>query len=116
MTTTNRTRLLKALDGLPGLTDEAYRTTPAVKVFTPDANATWFLVEGDNDVYFGLCDLGIGFPELGYVGKDELLDITGSLGLQVELDDYWTGTLADGYEAIGESVPTWLKERAVTNA
>jgi hypothetical protein len=43
---------------------------PVVKLFTPDAQATWLLSElypGDPDVAFGLCDLGMGFPELGDV-------------------------------------------------
>ena len=38
--------------------------------FTPDAGATWLLTEidpDDHDHAFGLCDLGQGFPELGYV-------------------------------------------------
>lgn len=41
---------------------------PVVKLFTPDANATWLLTEIDPenpDLAFGLCDLG--HPELGWV-------------------------------------------------
>ena len=41
---------------------------PVVKLFTPDASATWLLAEidpQDPDRAFGLCDLGFGFPELG---------------------------------------------------
>ena len=40
---------------------------PAVKLFTPDAGCTWLLTEidpEDPDIAFGLCDLGMGFPEL----------------------------------------------------
>jgi hypothetical protein len=43
---------------------------PVVKLFTSDANATWLLAELDpeyRDVAFGLCDLGLGCPEHGYV-------------------------------------------------
>jgi hypothetical protein len=43
---------------------------PVVKLFTPDAGATWLLTEldpDDQDTAFGLCDLGLGCPELGYV-------------------------------------------------
>jgi hypothetical protein len=39
-----------------------------VKLFTPDAGATWLLSEVDpDDVHraFGLCDLGMDGPELG---------------------------------------------------
>jgi hypothetical protein len=47
---------------------------PVVKLFTPDAGATWLLTEldpGDPDLAFGLCDLGLGCPELGYVRLSE---------------------------------------------
>ena len=40
-----------------------------VKLFTPDGSATWFISEmdpDDPDHLFGLCDLGLGSPELGY--------------------------------------------------
>ena len=48
---------------------------PVVKLFTPDASATWLLTEldpADPDLAFGLCDLGLGCPELGYVRLSEL--------------------------------------------
>ena len=63
-------------------------TKPVVKVFTPDANATWLFSELDseNGLLFGLCDLGMGFPELGYVGLEELINLRGKLGLPVERD------------------------------
>ena len=38
---------------------------PVVKLFTPDASATWLLSEldpSDPDRAFGLCDLGLGYP------------------------------------------------------
>jgi hypothetical protein len=42
---------------------------PVVKLFTPDAGATWLLTEIEQDggefLGFGLCDLGLGAPELG---------------------------------------------------
>ena len=43
---------------------------PVVKLFTPDAQATWLLTELDPACEwraFGLCDLGCGMPELGFV-------------------------------------------------
>jgi hypothetical protein len=43
---------------------------PVVKLFTPDAGATWLMTEaypeGSDIRLFGLCDLGMGCPELGY--------------------------------------------------
>lgn len=67
---------------------------PVVKLFTPDAAATWLITEGyeepDGDVrLFGLCDLGLGDPELGYVLLSEIEDARGKLGLPVERDLYF---------------------------
>lgn len=62
---------------------------PVVKLFTPDAACTWLLTEinpDDPDIAFGLCDLGAGFPELGYVSLSELGSLRGKLGLPVERD------------------------------
>lgn len=68
---------------------------PVVKLFTPDACATWLLTElnPDNpDLAFGLCDLGLGSPELGYVSLTETASIRGHLGLPVERDRWFTTT------------------------
>jgi hypothetical protein len=65
---------------------------PVVKLFTPDANCTWLLTELDPeepDIAFGLCDLGMGFPELGSVRISELESVRGALGLPVERDRYF---------------------------
>lgn len=62
---------------------------PVVKLFTPDANCTWLLTEidpEDTDIAFGLCDLGMGFPELGSVYLPEIVALRGKLGLRVERD------------------------------
>jgi hypothetical protein len=48
-------------------TEEEIDFKPVVKLFTPDANCTWLLTEIDPDapdIAFGLCDLGMGYPEL----------------------------------------------------
>jgi Protein of unknown function (DUF2958) len=66
---------------------------PVVKLFTPDAGAIWLLTELDPsepDRAFGLCDLGLGCPELGYVSITELASARGPLGLSVERDLYFT--------------------------
>ncbi len=49
--------------------DQALDFKPVVKLFTPDAQCTRLLTEIDEgtDLAFGLCDLGLGCPELGYV-------------------------------------------------
>jgi hypothetical protein len=38
------------------------------------------------DIAFGLCDLGQGFPELGYVSLAELEGLRGKWGLLIERD------------------------------
>ena len=73
---------------------------PVVKLFTPDAQCTWLLSELDPenpDIAFGLCDLGMGFPELGSVRISELASIRGKLGLPVERDLHFSAikTLSD---------------------
>lgn len=92
--------------------DSTTQSSPTVKLFTPDGSGTWFLTEYDpeNELLFGLCDLGMGFPELGYVSLTELEALRGVLGLPVEVDLYWgERTLADGYKYLGEEVPDWLR-------
>jgi len=66
---------------------------PVVKLFTPDAGCTWLLSELDPtepDIAFGLCDLGMGYPELGSVRISELESVRGKLGLPVERDLHFT--------------------------
>lgn len=70
-------------------TDKEIDFHPVVKLFTPDANCTWLLTEIDPeepDIAFGLCDLGMGFPELGSVSLSELESLRGALGLPLERD------------------------------
>lgn len=65
---------------------------PVVKLFTPDAGATWLLTEldpDDEDLAFGLCDLGLGCPELGSVRISELERVRGRFGLPVERDQHF---------------------------
>jgi hypothetical protein len=74
-------------NGLPQNRDKDH--LPVVKLFTPDANATWLLTEIDHEepsIAFGLCDLGLGFAELGSVSLDEIASLRGRLGLPVERD------------------------------
>jgi hypothetical protein len=65
---------------------------PVVKLFTPDAHATWLLTEldpEDGDTAFGLCDVGIGMPELGTVRLSDLAGIVGPLKRPIERDLYF---------------------------
>ena len=65
---------------------------PVVKLFLPGTGCTWLLTELDPeepDLAFGLCDLGMGFPELGYVSIEEITSVKSRLGLGVERDIYF---------------------------
>jgi hypothetical protein len=64
-------------------------SAPVLKFFSPDGAATWLISEvdpDDPDRLFGLCDLGLGHPELGYVSLAEISAARGPLGLPVERD------------------------------
>ena len=78
ITETLRAQLLA--NGQQSLDNDDFDPPPVVKLFTPDAGATWLLTEinpDDHDHAFGLCDLGQGFPELGYVRLAELQSVRG---------------------------------------
>jgi Protein of unknown function (DUF2958) len=63
---------------------------PVVKLFTPDAQCTWLLTElGMDDIAYGLCDLGMGMPEIGFVSMREIREARGPLGLPVERDQHF---------------------------
>lgn len=67
---------------------------PVVKFFSPVGSATWLISEmdpEDEDILFGLCDLGMGFPELGNVSLLELESITLKFGLGIERDLQFKG-------------------------
>ena len=69
-------------------TEPCHDFFPVVKLFMPCSAATWLLTEidpEDNDIAFGLCDLGMGFPELGTVSLSELESVK-IHGLSVERD------------------------------
>ena len=89
-----------ARNGIKADKDPSFNPSPVVKLFTPDANATWLLVwtdPEDADIAYGLCDLGMGFPEIGSVRLSEIAAVRGRLRLPVERDLHWQarGTLMD---------------------
>ncbi len=85
---------------------------PVVKLFTPDAQCTWLLTElGNDDIAYGLCDLGMGMPEIGFVCMRELREARGPLGLPIERDEHFEAdktltAYADEARAYGRIV-TW---------
>lgn len=79
---------------------------PVVKLFTPDGSATWLLseVDEDGDTAFGLCDLGFGCPELGYVSLSEIASVRGGLGLPIERDRWFKADRSIGkYAALARA-------------
>ncbi len=76
---------------------------PVVKLFTPDGGATWLLTEinpDEPDIAFGLRDLGMGCPDLGYVSLAEITALRGKLELSVERDLHFvTDRLLSDYAA-----------------
>ena len=65
-----------------------------IKLFTPDSNWTWYIIEiskEDKNLCFGYV---IGLEsELGYFNLQEIEELRGSLGLAVEVDTSFTPTL-----------------------
>ena len=71
-------------------TERNYDPRPVLKLFNPCGSQTWLITEiepGTNSA-FGLCDMGQGYPELGYVSIDELaaLKIPGWGNMGIERD------------------------------
>lgn len=89
---TDEQRAQLLANGRRSIEDDGFDPCPVVKLFTPNAGATWLLTEidpEDQDRAFGLCDLGQGFPELGYVSLQELESLRGRWGLPIERDLYF---------------------------
>jgi hypothetical protein len=87
ITDTQRAQLLA--NGTAHAQGEHLDPLPVVKLFTPDAHATWLLTRldpTDGDTAFGLCDVGLGMPELGTVRLSDLEGIRGPRNLPVERD------------------------------
>jgi len=72
--------------------DPDFNPKPIVKLFNPVGSATWLIASVDPnnpDIAFGLCDLGMGCPELGSVSIEELSNVKGPLNLGIERDIHW---------------------------
>ena len=89
-----------------------YDPAPVVKLFTPDADATWLIYDidpTDPDRAYALCDLGLGFPEMGPISLAEIAAIRGRFRLPVERDrhfstDHPVSAWADAARARGRIV------------
>ena len=80
-------------------TGDANVDKPHLKLFNPVGAATWLISRYDEKAnrLFGLCDLGMGHPELGYVSLNELESLVLPMGLTIERDMWFepTKTLAE---------------------
>lgn len=65
---------------------------PVVKLFDPMGAATWLIteLEPDSSLAFGLCDLGFGTPELGYLCLEEVASIQIRGCRRIEQDVHFT--------------------------
>ena len=83
------------LKSIPNLYETEDQNDPLchIKLFTPDANFTWYIIEVsiDENLCYGYVK-GLE-NELGYFSLDEIADIRGSLGLKVERDSLFKPTL-----------------------
>lgn len=88
-----KTKLVAAWDRLEQARAQGapYDPVPVVKLFTPDAGATWLLaaISPDETTAWGVADLGLGFVEIGEVDLVELRQLRGNLGLPVEIDRWF---------------------------
>ena len=75
-------------------TDNGGDTKPVLKLFFPCGAFTWLITERDTenpDLLYGLCDIGQGFPEIGWVSLSELQGVR-RMGLGLERDRHWTAS------------------------
>lgn len=89
-TSDERTQLLA--NGAARAAGQSIDPLPVVRLFTPDAHATWLLAAldpADGDTAWGLIDLGIGMPELGTVKLSDLAGIVGPRQQPIQRDLYF---------------------------
>ena len=90
--TTDRERAELLAHGRSRAAGLAIDPLPVVRLFTPDAHATWLLASldpADGDTAHGLIDLGIGMPALGTVKLSDLASIVGPRQQPVMRDRYF---------------------------
>ncbi|HGM6158437.1 TPA: DUF2958 domain-containing protein [Pseudomonas aeruginosa] len=93
ITDEERARLLA--NGQARAADPAIDPLPVVRLFTPDAHATWLLAAldpADGDTAWGLIDLGLGLPALGTAKLSDLAGIVGPNKQPVMRDRYFQAT------------------------
>jgi hypothetical protein len=108
LTRANRNALHRNAKASAAAMGEDLGHRPVVRLFTPWGSAFWLLSELDQDgIAFGLCDLGMGEPELGYVDLKELTDLRGPFGLRVERDLHFKAEMTLTEYADEERLAAW---------
>jgi hypothetical protein len=76
-----------------GAAEDDHDAIPPLKLFNPVGGGRWLITEilPDGDTLFGLCDLEVGFPELGYVSLDEIEAARLPYGFRIERDPHCVG-------------------------
>ena len=81
---------------------------PVVKLFNPCGAGTWLISEldEDGDTAYGLCDIGMGYAELGNTSLAEMASVRLPYGLYIERDTsfsakYSLGVYAEAARAKG---------------
>ncbi|GAB2468673.1 hypothetical protein GCM10027082_20240 [Comamonas humi] len=90
--TTDQERAQLIANGRDRAAGAAIDPLPVVRLFTPDAHATWLLAAldpADGDTAFGIMDVGIGMPELGEIKLSDLASIVGPNKQPVMRDRYF---------------------------
>ncbi|WP_043376463.1 DUF2958 domain-containing protein [Comamonas testosteroni] len=90
--TTDQERAQLLANGRDRAAGFAIDPLPVVRLFTPDAHATWLLAwldPADGDTATGVVDLGLGMPELGEIKLSDLASIVGPNKLAVMRDRYF---------------------------
>lgn len=77
------------------MSDYNFDPKPVVKLFNPCGAQTWLLteIEPKTNNAFGLCDMGMGSPELGYVSITELAALKLPFHMGIERDIHFEADL-----------------------
>jgi hypothetical protein len=100
ITDEQRARML--VHGAARARGESIDPQPVVKLYTLDAGAVWLLTEldADGDRAYGLCDAGLGSPDLGHVSLAALEAMRGPRGMRVAADSQFRARQSlSGYAA-----------------
>ena len=76
-------------NGRRALAGEEVDPAPPALLYAPDGRQRWLITElhpDQGDLAYGLCDLGIGLPEMGEVHLSELAGPNGAFMMAAERD------------------------------